>query len=102
MGLFLIIFLMKELPSLRLKGLIVVAIGLFFVAEAMDFIEGMDNNIFDHVVDFFSTTPGHAVHYSKSIEEFLEMVGTTVFLFVFLRKLISLTPSLTFELNPRE
>ena len=102
MGLFLIVFLMKELPSLRLKGLIVVAIGLFFVAEAMDFIEGMENDIFDHVADLFSTTPGHAVHFSKSIEEFLEMAATTVFLFVFLRTLISLTSSLTFELNPRE
>ena len=103
MGLFLIVFLMKELPSLRLKGLIVMALGLFFVAEAMDFIEGMDNNdIFDHVADLFSTTPGHAVHFSKSIEEFLEMAATTVFLFVFLKKLISLTSSLTFELNPRE
>ena len=30
------------------------------------------------------------------------MAATTVFLFVFLRKLISLTSSLTFELNPRE
>ena len=78
------------------------AIGLFFVAEAMDFIEGMDNDIFDHVADFFSTTPGHAVHFSKSIEEFLEMAATTVFLYVFLKKLISLTSSLTFELNPRE
>ena len=102
MGLFLIVFLMKELPSLRLKGLIVVAIGLFFVAEAMDFIEGMDNDIFDHVADLFSTTPDHAVHFTKSIEEFLEMAATTVFLFVFLRKLISLTSSLTFEFHPRE
>ena len=102
MGLFLIVFLMKELPSLRLKGLIMMAIGLMFVAEAMDFIEGMDNDIFDRVADFFSTTPDHAVHFSKSIEEFLEMAAITVFLFVFLKKLISLTPSLTFELKPRE
>ena len=100
MGLFLIIFLMKELPSLRLKGLIVMAIGLFFVAEALDFIEGMDNDVFDHVADFFSTTTDHAVHFSKSIEEFLEMAATTTFLFVFLKKLISLTSSLTFEVEP--
>ena len=102
MGLFLIVFLMKELPSLRLKGLIVMAIGLFFVAEAMDFIEGMDNDIFDRVADFFATTPDHAVHFSKSIEEFLEMAATTLFLFVFLKKLISLTSSLTFQLKTRE
>ena len=101
-GLFLIVFLIKELPSLRLKGLVVMAIGLFFVAEAMDFIEGMDNDILDQVAELFSTTPGHAVHFSKSIEEFLEMAATTIFLFVFLKTMTSLTSSLTFELNPRE
>ena len=89
MGLFLVVFLLRQLPTLRLKGLIGMAIGLFIVATAMDFIEGMDNDFFDEVAELFSTTTGHAVHYSKSIEEFFEMAGTTIFLFVFLKKLVS-------------
>ena len=100
MGLFLIVFLMRELPSPRLKALLVMAIGLFIVATAMDFIEGMDNGILNWAAGAFSTTPERAVHFSKSIEEFLEMLGTTTFLYVFLKNLTSLTPSLAFEFHP--
>ena len=57
MGLFLIVFLMRELPSPRLKALLVMAIGLFIVATAMDFIEGMDNGILNWVAVAFSTSP---------------------------------------------
>ena len=101
MGVFLIMFLFRQLPSLRLKALIVVAIGLFIVAVAMDFIEGMDNNFSDQVAELFSTSPERVVHFSKSIEEFFEMAGNTIFLFVFLKTLTSLTSSITFELDFR-
>ena len=101
MGLFLILFLMRELPTPRLKALLVMAIGMFIVAIAMDFIEGMDNGILNWVAGVFSTTPERAVHFSKSIEEFLEMLGTTTFLYVFLKNLTILTPSLVFEFRPR-
>ena len=78
-----------------------IAIGLFIVAVAMDFIEGMDNGILNWVAGAFSTTSERAVHFSKSLEEFWEMLGTTTFLYVFLKKLTSLTPSLAFEFHPR-
>jgi hypothetical protein len=100
-GVFLIVFLYRELPSLRLKYLTLLAIGLFGIAEALDFIEGMDTGVFERVADIFDTETRRAVHFAKSIEEFLEMLATTVFLFVFLEKLMSLTSSITFALNPR-
>ncbi len=100
-GVFLLLFLNKQLPSLQMKGLIVAAISLFVVAVAMDFIEGMDNEILEHVADFFSTDVGRVEHFSKSIEEFFEMAATTLFLVVFLKKLISLTSAITFQLEFR-
>lgn len=90
-GVFLIVFLYKELPSLRLKTLILVAIGLFGIAEALDFVEGMDTGVFETAANVFDTEARRVVHFSKSIEEFLEMLATTVFLYVFFEKLISLT-----------
>ena len=98
-GLFLLIFLMKELPSFRLRGLVILAMGLFVVAVLMDFVEGMDSDPLDDIADLLSMPTGRVVHFSKSIEEFLEMVGTTTFLFVFLNRLLDLTPSITFKLT---
>lgn len=100
-GVFLIVFLYKELPSLRLKSLTLLAIGLFGIAETLDFIEGMDSGVFEQAAIVFDTETRRAVHFTKSIEEFLEMLATTVFLFVFLEKLMSLTPSITFAIELR-
>ena len=99
-GLFLIFFLSKQLDDPRLLGLVTLAVALFAVAQVMDFLEGRDDDLFLHVADFFSTFEGRAVHFSKSVEEFFEMAGTTTFLYIFLKKLSSLTPSLSFQLRP--
>ena len=54
------------------------------------------------VADVFSTFPDRPVHFSKSIEEFLEMAGSTIFLFVFLKTLMHTTPSISFEFSNQE
>ena len=100
-GLFVIVFLMRQLPAFYLKLLVWAAMGLFATAVGLDFVEGMENGFMDRVADVFSTFPSRAVHFSKSIEEFLEMAGTTIFLFVFLKTLMHITPSMTFEFNNR-
>ena len=100
-GLFVIVFLMRQLPALHLKLLIWVAMGLFVIAVGMDFVEGMENGFMLRVADGFSTSTGRAVHFSKSIEEFLEMVGTTIFLFVFLKTLMAAAPSITFDFRSK-
>lgn len=101
-GLFVVTFLLKQLPSTELKILILIAFGFFAVAMGIDFVEGMENEVTDRVAEFFSTYPARAVHFSKSVEEFLEMSGTTIFLFVFLKTLMSLTPSLKFEFHQNQ
>lgn len=101
LGVFLVVFLLKQVPTQRLKVLILVALGMFAVAVATDFVEGLNNELPDRIADLFSTTSQHVIHFSKSVEELLEMVATTTFLYVFLSTLMSLTPSLTFEFNRR-
>ena len=54
------------------------------------------------LADVFSTDISRAEHFLKSVEEFLEMVGTTIFLFVFLKTLMNATPSITFEFKRQE
>ena len=101
-GLFVVIFLMRQLPALYLNLLVCSALGLFTIAMGMDFVEGMENGIMVGVADVFSTFPDRAVHFSKSIEEFLEMAGSTIFLFVFLKTLMHTTPSISLEFSNQE
>ena len=101
-GLFVVVFLMRQLPALYLKLLVCAALGLFAIAMGMDFVEGMENGVMTSVADVFSTFPDRAVHFSKSIEESLEMAGTTIFLFVFLKTLMHTTPSISFEFSGQE
>ena len=98
-GLFLMVFLMKVLDSHEMRALALMAAAWFAIAQGMDFLEGLDDDPYERVAELFSTSHGRAVHFSKSIEEFLEMVGTTMFLFIFLKKLGGLTHSLTFEID---
>ena len=102
LGIFLVLFLHNQLQSWRLKALIGLAVGLFILAVGIDFVEGLENGFYFDVADFFSTSEEHALHFSKSIEEFFEMAGTTIFLFVFLKTLLGLTTSFTFQFGPSE
>jgi len=86
LGVFIIWFLLRELPSLRLKVLTMAAIGLFGLAFALDFIEGMNSDPLDRVASILTMEPRRLVHFSKSTEEFMEMLATTSFPFVFLKK----------------
>ena len=99
-GLFLIVFLYRQLGSAQLRALAGLAIWLFVLAQTLDFLEGLENDPFERIGHLFATSHRRVVHFAKSLEEFLEMVGTTVFLYVFLKKLADLTSSLTFELKP--
>ena len=94
-----IVFLMRQLPAIQLKAIVWMALGLFVIAIGLDVVEGMENGFMLRAADVFSTFPNRAVHFSKSIEEFLEMAGTTIFLFIFLKTLMYTTSSITFEFN---
>tara|TARA_B100001964_G_C14222358_1_gene595914 strand:+ start:331 stop:675 length:345 start_codon:yes stop_codon:yes gene_type:complete len=90
-GIFNIWFLWKSLESRRLWDWFLVGIGLYVVAIGLDFVEGLDSGPYEGIAAFFSTEEYRIEHLSKTIEEFLEMLGTTTFLIVFLENIFNLS-----------
>ena len=108
-GLLILVFLWRELAERRARMIVLIAIGCLVVAVGMDFAEGLEE---DHAVnpytwldekldldDFcdtrFDKTPYEAmVHFSKSGEEFLEMLAHTLIWAVFLAHLARIVPKL--------
>jgi hypothetical protein len=93
LGLFTIGFLSLELDDWVGRALVIAGIGLFVVAVGMDFCEGLSRrhpyNPYEWLATFpavveFSTARFHRpaydtmLHFSKSIEEFFEMLGNTL------------------------
>ena len=83
MGLFLVVFLRREMPHPSDRVRIMGAITCFAVAMYMDFVEGMDGG-YDRLVEIFGWSDETIRHFAKSIEEFIEMLGITLFLITFL------------------
>jgi hypothetical protein len=92
-GIFIIWFLWKELSSKELWDWFLVGISLYAVAVGLDFIEGIDGEPYEEmgIAGFFSTHDYRIRHMSKALEEFLEMLGTTIFLIVFLKNIFRLS-----------
>ena len=67
----------------------------------MDFVEGLENGYlwFEYV---FGWMPQSVEHYSKSVEEFIEMVGMSLFLIIFLAYIPQLSKSISFNLVRNE
>lgn len=101
-GLLLLLFLWRELTEKRSRMLLLVALACLAIAVGLDFVEGLDlehpwnlhvrvNRVvgFDATADaWFGKTGVDAIeHFSKSIEEFLEMLANTLMWVVFLRYL---------------
>lgn len=93
MGIFLLWFLWKELSSKRLWYWFLVGISLYVIAVGLDFVEGLDVGFYKDagIAGFFSTEDYRIRHMSKTLEEFLEMLGTTIFLTIFLKNLFRLS-----------
>jgi hypothetical protein len=70
---------------------ILVGISLYAVAIGLDFVEGLDSEPYEGIAGFFSTEEYRIEHLSKTLEEFLEMLGTTIFLIVFLKNIFGLS-----------
>jgi len=103
MGLFMLLFLWKQLKPKSARIVLVVALSLLSVAVMMDFVEGLDEHhrwntyswIASHVdlEEFtyaqFEQRPYDALrHFSKSGEEFLEMLASTLLWGLFLSHLV--------------
>ncbi len=93
MSIFILWFLWKELSSRKLWDWFLTGISLYVIAVGLDFVEGLGSGLYEDIgiAGFFSTDDYCIRHMSKTLEEFLEMFGTTIFLTVFLNNLFSLS-----------
>ena len=103
-GLFMLVFLGRELRGIALIVLFVTALALYGFAVGLDFIEGMDQkhplNIHEHIRAAFDLRTYTVRHFSKSLEEFSEMLGTTLLWVVFLLHLAHVAPKIHVEFSP--
>lgn len=93
MGAFVLYFLWRELPTAAARARVAGAIGLFVVAVGMDFVEGLDDG-YAWLAGAAGWEADAIRHFSKSLEEFVEMVGMTLFLVTFIGHLATLAPRL--------
>lgn len=98
-GLFMLWFLNSELGVTFDKLLVLGAIGLLVVAVVADFFEGINTaghplNLYGQMADLWQLPNDTILHYSKSFEEFLEMLSMSILWLVFLRHLVHIGPNL--------
>ena len=86
LGLFLLLFAWREFRSPLLKILFLAGLACLGVAQVMDYLEGIDP-IVEYLGRLLSVSDYTVHHFSKSAEEFLEMLGQTLLLVTFLRHL---------------
>jgi hypothetical protein len=115
-GLLILVFLWRELGETGAFLGVLTALSCWVVAVGLDFFEGLDQahpwtvyvwiiNRFD-LIDFtarhFDSLPFDTVrHFSMSLEEFLEMLGMTMFWTVFLRHLAALSAGTALQIRDR-
>ena len=66
------------------KNLIVLALGLFSVAVGMDYLEGLKAPVFADIASTLHVHRASVIHFSKALEEVIEMFATSIFLVSFL------------------
>jgi hypothetical protein len=116
MGVFMVVFLWRELSETPARVLVAAAIACLVLAVGLDFVEGLDPdhpwNVYTRLSERFGwegiTTEGYDTpykvlrHFSKSIEESIEMLAMTVLWIVFLRHWIRSTGDLRVRFVRRE
>ena len=85
-GLFLLVFCWRAFRSQLPKILFLTGLACLGLAQVMDFLEGI-NAVVEYVARILSVSSFQVHHFSKSAEEFLEMLGQTLLLVAFLRHL---------------
>lgn len=117
LGLFMAVFLWRELSSWRLRGVTALAFGLLASAVALDFIDGLGAdhpaNLYAHIAagvfdpvatqaQFDHTPYDLVVHVSRAIEESIEMAGMTLFWAVFLTHLATTLRGVSVSWGPSQ
>jgi hypothetical protein len=90
-GIFIVWFLWKALEPRRLWYWFLVGMSLYAVAIGLDYVEGLDSEQYEGIAAFFSTEEYRIEHLLKTLEEFLEMLGTTILLIDFLKNIFGLS-----------
>lgn len=91
MGLYIVIFLWKKLSTQKLKIILFSAFSCWALAIGIDFLEGQER-LFEFLASEWNVKLYTVSHPFLVAEEFLEMFGATLFLWVFLQ---CLTQSMT-------
>jgi len=107
LGLFTFVFLFSQLKTVKRRAALIAAIGLMGLAVCFDFVEGLEPehrwNAYTHIskayeMDHYTVTHFRELayetlrHFSKSIEEFMEMLSMTILWATFLAYLGSRAP----------
>jgi len=96
MGVFIMYFLWRELPTWPERIRIAAALGCFALAVGLDFVEGLSDG-YAGIIQQTGWAKPAIEHFSKSAEEFLEMLGMTLFLVAFVAHLTRVSPRLVFK-----
>jgi hypothetical protein len=118
LGVFMLVFLWRELPTRASRLVLVSAIGCLSLAVLLDFFEGLEPdhalNLYSYVDDntdldlwagerFDRSAYDTLQHFSRSSEETLEMFAGSLLWFVFLRNLVNVAPGgFQVRLKPRQ
>ncbi len=108
-GVLLVWFMWRELPDKRSRVIVVIALACLSFAVVLDFVEGLDEdhplNLYTYIADTFdweartqrafgASTFETLAHFSRSIEDFTEMLANTLLWSVFLLHFMRLAPDL--------
>ena len=93
MGAFMFWFLWRQSRAMIRRDWLIMALGCLALAMVLDFIEGMDD-AYQALESAMSWPVPTISHFSKSLEEFLEMAGMSFMLILFLNYLAALTEEL--------
>jgi len=88
MGAYILIFIYKQLPTKNLKTALFLAFFCWGIAVGIDFIEGQEF-LFEFLANWWDVKLYTVSHPFLVLEEFLEMLGATFFLVVFISCLFS-------------
>lgn len=94
MGIFILIYLWRELQRREQRWLVFAALAAYGLAVGFDFIEGLPG-AYDLLANEMGFSARFVKHFGRVIEEFLELLGSTLFLVVFLRHFIRISPKTT-------
>jgi len=100
MGVFILVFIWRQLPNRENRIRLLAAIACLGLAVVLDFVEGLDDGY--RWLSAHTGWPTNAIaHFSKSLEEFLEMLAITLLLVTCLAHLATISPKLQFVFRER-